>query len=118
MSLNVNTYIRKDSSFQYVNVGYSEELFGFEICRHELWGHSIMLQLDLSLLPSLKETDIYAEDEISLSQLENEAHLILCRMAQVVAGTNFDEEYITLRLQNLLRAISLAKKVGGGVHIG
>ena len=118
MSLSVNTYTGRGTALRYVDAEHSEEPFGSEVCRRELWGHPIMARLALPLLPSRKDADSYAEGEPLLTRLESEARLILARMAQVVADTKFGEEYVALRLQNLLRAIALAKELSGGVYIG
>ena len=77
-----------------------------------------MSRLSLALLPPLKDTDIFAEDEASLAQLDSEARVILASMPQVVADTEYGEEFIAFRLQNLLRAIGRARELGGGVWIG
>ena len=118
MSLTVNTYTGEGTTYQSIYVEHSEELFGFEVCRRELWGHPIMPRLGLSLLPSLKDTDICAEGESPLAQLEAEARLILAQMAQIETATKYTEEFVAFRLQNLLRAIARARELGGGVYIG
>ena len=76
-----------------------------------------MHRLGLALLPTLKHADIDAQGEAVLSQLESEARLILLQMAQIVAATKYDEGFVSFRVQNLLRAVSRAKELGGSVYI-
>ena len=77
-----------------------------------------MERLGLSLLPSLKDTDIYAEGETLLTELEAEARLVLSQLADIAQATQAGEKYIVSRVQNLLDAITQAKVLGGGVYVG
>ena len=93
------------------------ELFGPECCRHELWGHSIMSQLGLTLLPSLSNTDIFAEGE-ELFALEKEIRFVVANLPRIAEATHYAEEFVSARCQNALNAIGLARELGGGVTIG
>ena len=117
MSLTVNTYRKlPDGNMDFIEVPHSEEVAGFEHCRHELWGHESVRALGLSLLPSLAHTDIYADSE-SVAQLESETQQIIAHVAEIAEATQYRADFITYRCQNILGAIRRAREIGGGVVI-
>lgn len=99
-----------------MEVDHSEELAGFERCRHGLWGHEAVRALGLALLPTLVEGDIYSEGD-ALSVLESEIQLILTHVPAVAEATQFRVDYVTSRCHNILRAVRRAQEIGGGVVI-
>lgn len=93
--------------------GGDPSLFGFERCRTTLWGAPLARELGLTLLPTLAAGDIRATGE-DLRRLREEAALLLQRRAELSRATGYDGEFITFRLENLLRAIAQAEAVEGG----
>ncbi|MEP7293015.1 MAG: hypothetical protein ABI835_14630 [Chloroflexota bacterium] len=101
-----------------VDLGSGGELFGFEVCRTEVWGKPIMHELGLKLIPSLQYTDIYVSGK-ELDALEREAEVIIDNLNIVVPQQEvFDEERLAFRVNNVLKAVSKAKEVNGEVYIG
>ena len=76
-----------------------------------------MTQLGLVLLPSLRETDIFAEGE-KLRALEKEIRTINSALLQITEATSYPGDFIAFRCQNALRAVEVARELGGGVYIG
>jgi hypothetical protein len=97
------------------------ELFGFEVCRHELWGAPIVRELGCGLLASLADGDVYAADEAVLAQLEGEARHLLAHLADVEGATGYEAEFVQFRLDNLLAVVAYARSAPTGtvgVNIG
>jgi hypothetical protein len=90
------------------------DLAGFEECRRTLWGSDIARALGLTLLPSLAEGDIYAEDE-DLSRLDAELSTLRNAVALVAESTLFREDFIRQRIDNIAAAIAVAREHSGGV---
>lgn len=117
MSLIVNTYTRTpDGRMDIIEVDHSEELAGFERCRQDLWGHISVRALGLVILPTLANSDIYAEGE-AIVQLERDTNLILTNVSAVVEATQYTSDFVIKHCQNILRAIRLAHEIKGGVVI-
>ena len=97
------------------------ELFGFEVCRHKLWGAPVVRELGCGLLASLADGDIFAADEAALAQLEGEARRLLAHLADVERATGYEAEFVQFRLDNLLALIAHARTAPTGtvgVNIG
>jgi hypothetical protein len=76
-----------------------------------------MTNLGLTLLPTLRDGDIYAENT-DLETLELEANLNLQNLDLVFQHTAFDNEQVAFRVKNILGAVERAKHINGGVYIG
>jgi hypothetical protein len=118
MSLLVNVFIRNENGEITILDAESPELemAGFESCRTKLYGGHVAYSLRLSLLPSLRENDIYADGEV-INLLQHDANLILNNIELFVQGSGLEKAYIQQRIQNILRAIVKAKEIHGGVVI-
>ena len=119
MSLIVNVYQRGEDGAIILldSPNHSEELAGVEVCRQQLWGAASTRSLGLTLLPSLAESDLYAEGD-DLTQLGQEAQTILENVAFLARETGYGDEYIAFRTRNILSAVERAKQVAqGGVVV-
>jgi hypothetical protein len=121
MSLSVDPYFREPDrrvAVQYEGGSQSHTLAGFESCRKDFYGSAAAVSLGLSLLPSLRTTDLYAEGE-DLDRLEQEVVTLLKHVEFVSEQTRFGVEFILGRLNNILGAIGKARELGpgGGVVI-
>lgn len=85
-------------------------LFGFEVCRCDLWGAPIMLSLGLTILPRLADTDLFCENE-SLIDLSDETRIILNNVEIISQNTHYDFKFIEFRVLNLIHAIGKAKSL-------
>ncbi len=83
------------------------DLFGFEVCRHTLWGHPIVQELGCELIPSLKEMDIFAFDD-DLEKLEREFLIVLNNIEVINQQTGYTREFIEFRARNALEMIKVA----------
>lgn len=90
---------------------------GFESCRRGLWGHETARSLGLTLLPSLSDSDVYAEGD-DLDRLDAEVQTVLRSLDLLSRATGFRADYIELRCRNILEAIGRARAARGGVYIG
>jgi hypothetical protein len=119
MTLTVHAYSHESGKRVWIDLGPGKELFGFEVCRSELWGHEIMPSLHLTILPTLKEIwGFLIEDTQELEMLEQEAYIIRDNLLQIAQQTGYSEQFIMFRTQNLLDAIAIAREVSGGVEVG
>lgn len=118
MSLTVEPYVRDSGGIAVQREGgsQSQKLAGFESWRCEVWGSDAALALGLSLLPTLRSSDVYAEGD-DLTRLENELGTLLEHVESVASQTRKAPELIRENAQNILTAISRARELGGGVVI-
>jgi hypothetical protein len=117
MTLAVYAYTRRaDGTMEHIKTEHPKTLAGFEVCRHDLWGADVMDTLGLSLLPTLKTRNIEAEGK-DLEQLEREVKIVLSNLQLIHKHTQYSEDYIQFRAQNILDAIECAKSLNGGVSI-
>jgi hypothetical protein len=86
------------------------DLFGFEVCRKELWGAQVMETLGLEILPSLTTHNIYAE-QAELDQLETEAQTVFQNLALIADRTLYSTDFIAFRIMNLVWAINKARSL-------
>jgi hypothetical protein len=86
------------------------DLFGYEVCRKELWGAPVMESLGLEILPSLTTGNIYAENA-ALDQLDTEAQTILKNLAFIADQTLYATDFIAFRILNLVWAVSKARSL-------
>lgn len=90
------------------------DLGGFEAWRTHVWGSPVAQDLGLTLLPTLAETDVFAEGP-DLDRLDRELDLVLAHLSAFAA----DPDSLRFRLENIREAIRLARRVdAGGVYIG
>jgi hypothetical protein len=94
-----------------------DECAGFERSRNDLWGHESAGLLGLVLLPSLAQSDLYAEGT-ALDALEAEVQTLLTNLDRFSGATGYSADYIESRCRNILRAIAKARAIDGGVYIG
>jgi hypothetical protein len=111
---------RRGSDGELIRLEVSREhndLAGFEVCRTTLWGSEAARALGLTLLPSLADTDVYAEEE-DLNRLEIELATLRNALALVVERTGYREDFIRQRVDNIAEAVAVAREQNGGVYIG
>lgn len=100
------------------------DLAGFESWRHNVYGSATARALGLTLLPTLREEDLFAEGG-SLDQLEVEVRTLLAHVPELVADSarrgiplvsNAEPgPTVTFRLGNVLAAIEAARTVRDGI---
>ncbi|MFO0809144.1 MAG: hypothetical protein U0746_11005 [Gemmataceae bacterium] len=118
MSLLVNAYTRNESgAMQFLDPeDHGQELAGFEVYRTTFYGGKAARSLNLRLLPSLVEGDLYVEGA-ALTDLREEANRILSNMDLFTEEAVADGDSLRFRIQNILGAVQRATKAGGGVVI-
>ncbi|MBN9682106.1 MULTISPECIES: hypothetical protein [unclassified Corallococcus] len=92
--------------------GGEPSLFGFEVCRTELWGAPCIEELGAVLLPGLAEHDLYVEGA-ELEVLKSEVENLLANCSTISAATGYREDFIAFRLENFLLAVKRALLEGG-----
>ncbi|RKI35807.1 hypothetical protein D7Y27_30240 [Corallococcus sp. AB004] len=118
MTLSVRAYRRdKNGEQEFLDVartgGGDPTLFGFEVCRTELWGAPCMEELGAVLLPSLVAHTPNVEGA-ELEDLKREVAHLLANRSTISAATGYREDFIAFRLENLLLAVERALAVEGG----
>ncbi|RZJ49557.1 MAG: hypothetical protein EOO19_05215, partial [Chryseobacterium sp.] len=78
------------------------DLFGFEICRKQLWGNKKLTDLGCIIIPKLKESDVFIING-ELSEVFNDCQIIINNISEISLITNFSEEFIKFRINNLLK---------------
>ena len=106
MTLKVHAYVRdSDGGMEFLPVPSSEgapELAGFESTRYTFYGSEEAKKLGLKILPTLAEVyGVHIEGE-TLNELKKEVEILLKCLSAV-------DEYWPFRLNNILRAIEVAK---------
>lgn len=119
MSLITHAYRRDPQTNAMLDLEANQnDIFGFETWRKTVWGHSVLIALGCVLIPSLCETDVYAEKE-DIKVLEKEVRLIENSIKECSHSIGVDEERILSRIKNLKSAIEVTKRYkDGGVYIG
>lgn len=117
MSITVNVYTNNG---EYINI--AEETIPFEPVessknRPSLWGAAVMRELGLELLPGLAQKQL-AVDGTDLVSLEIEVKTILNYINLIAQETSYSVAEIEQYCHQILRAISTARSVNGGVIIG
>lgn len=117
MSLSVSAYIRhSENELEWLTPEEPfNDLAGFESTRKNFWASEEVRKLGLTLLPTLKEQDIWAEG-VELNQLESEINILVQALPNL--NSSYGYEYLQFRLSNIKEAVRLAKKFCGGVNIG
>jgi hypothetical protein len=98
----------------------ANEAVGAEGSRRGFWSHDALVRRGMSVLPSLREADVYA-DGPELDALEREITAILAELDEIARETQSDPVWVRFRAENVLAAIQLAREVEdgiGGVYIG
>ena len=98
------------------NPNPGEDMAGPELYRKEVWGSETVCSLGCTLLPTLKERDIYATGG-QIEQLEREVGMLRDNIALVSERTAQDVERLEHYLQNMTEAIGRARAISGGVVI-
>jgi hypothetical protein len=106
MTLTVHAYVRdSDGEMEFLPVPSSEgapELAGIESTRYTFYGSVEARKLGLTILPMLAEVyGVHIEGE-NLNELQNEVETLLKSLSA-------PDEYWPFRLNNILRAIEVAK---------
>lgn len=121
MALSVDVFIRDDQGSPKIlgTLSPAETLAGSESYRQLLYGSDHALSLGLKLLPALRTSfGIFAETDRDLAQLEREVNALLKSLAWIVSEDRAGRLDRPQRpLQNIIRAVSKARRVGGGVVI-
>jgi hypothetical protein len=117
MSLSVSAYKRNsENELEWLTPAEPfNDLAGFESTRKNFWASEEVRNLGLTLLPTLKERDIWAEG-VELIQLESEINILAHALPAL--NSSYGYEYLQFRLSNIKEAIRLAKESLGGVNIG
>ncbi|MEX0702315.1 MAG: hypothetical protein WD069_09490 [Planctomycetales bacterium] len=118
MSLSVHAYTRDAAgNMTFVEPNdKSKDLAGFEVFRTTFYGGNTARSLGLRLLPLLPERDLYVEGE-ELSNLKEEAILILQNIESFTAEASAVSDVLRVRVENILDAIGRAQSVHGCVVI-
>ena len=118
MSLLVHAFVYDENNeMRFVKQCNSEDLAGFESCRKNLYGNDISNSLGLEILPVLsKESDVFVGFE-NLDALKKEVKLMLDNLDLYEKEKIYEPDYIVGRLNNILQAIEIARKVKGQVVI-
>ncbi len=92
-------------------------MFGPETWRQKVWGSKAIANVGCQLLPSLINTNIYAQGE-DLEVLSTELRLILENIDFLSRNLNIDKLSLRFRINNALTCIALAQAYeNGGVAI-
>jgi hypothetical protein len=118
MSLAVSVFVfdKEGEEFE-IELEEGKDLAGFESSRYKLYGSELAENLGLKLLSQLKHHDLWGIKDEKLNELENELKIILENIKAFSQVSEFKEEYIKWRVQNILDAVQIARKVNGAVVI-
>ncbi len=108
MSLTVS-FIYLSENFKDKFLRPENDLFGFEICRKELWGHKMLKDLGCKVIPALNEKDLFIVNE-ELELVYRDCVIILKNSSAISSATNYSEIFIEFRINNLLRFVETAVK--------
>ncbi|WP_415325690.1 hypothetical protein [Chryseobacterium sp. MMS23-Vi53] len=106
MSLTIS-FIYLSESFNNSDIKLESDLFGFEICRKQLWGNQKLKDLGCVIIPKLKNADLYITND-ELQTTYEDCQIILKNINEISLVTNYSEEFITFRINNLLSFIEIA----------
>lgn len=91
------------------NIPAQNNLFGFESCRSELWGNRKLKELGCTIIPKLKNNDLFiVQDE--LHELYKDCEIIFENISEISSTTNYSSEFIQFRINNLLSFVEIALK--------
>ena len=108
MSLTIS-FIYLSESFNNSDIQLENDLFGFEICRKELWGNQKLKDFGCVIIPKLKDFDLYIING-ELQTTYEDCQIILKNISEISLLTNYSEEFIEFRINNLLKFIEIALK--------
>ena len=91
------------------NITTRNDLFGFESCRTELWENWKLKELDCTVIPKLKDNDLFIVQE-ELYELYKDCEIILENISEISSATNCSSEFIQFRINNLLSFVEIALK--------
>lgn len=94
-------------TFNSTNIEIESDLFGFEICRKELWGNQKLRDLGCIIIPKLNESDLYIIND-NLQTTYKDCQTILKNINEISLVTNYSAEFIEFRINNLLKFIEVA----------
>lgn len=115
MSITIS-FIHLSESFNTINIEMGNDLFGFEICRKELWGNQKLKDLGCIIIPKLKELDLYIIND-ELQTIYEDCQIILKNIDEISLVTDYSEEFIKFRINNLLNFIEIALDSKGDLGI-
>ena len=93
--------------FDSINIEIGSDMFGFEICRKELWGNQKLKNIGCKIIPKLEENDLYILSD-ELEEIYQDSKTILKNITEISLTTNYSEEFIRFRINNLIRFIEIA----------
>jgi len=118
MSLIVCVYVYDRNGVKTeIELGQAKDLAGFESSRDKLYGSELAEKLGLKLLPQLKSQDLYEIKGEQLNELERELNIIIENLNQFSEVSGFKQDYIKVRVENIINAVQTAGKVDGVVYI-
>ena len=117
MSLTIS-FIYLSESFNNSNIEVESDLFGFEVCRKQLWGNQKLKDLGCIIIPKLNENDLYITNDDVQTTYED-CQIILRNINEISLVTNYSEDFIKFRINNLLKFIEIAlnSKENLGINI-
>lgn len=108
MSITISfIYLSENFKGEFLNP--ASDLFGFEICRKELWGHKILKDIGCKVIPVLNEKDLFIVHE-KLEIVYKDCLIILKNISEISLTTNYSETFIEFRINNLLKFVETALK--------
>lgn len=108
MSITISfIYLSENFKGEFLNP--ASDLFGFEICRKELWGHKILKDLGCKVIPALNEKDLFIVNE-ELEAAYEDCLIILQNISEISSASNYSEIFIEIRVNNLLKFVETALK--------
>jgi hypothetical protein len=114
MSLSVSVFVFDDTGEKVkVELDKGKDLAGFESSRYKLYGSKLAESLRLKLLPQLKSHDLWDVGGDQLNELESELKTIIENVEAFSKESEFEQEYIKARVQNILDAIQIAREKTG-----
>jgi hypothetical protein len=106
MSLTIS-FIYLSDTFSNINIESGSDLFGFEVCRKELWGNPKLKDLGCTVIPKLNESDLYIING-EFHEAYADCQIILKNLTEISLITNYSEEFIKFKINNLLKFIEVA----------
>lgn len=92
------------------------DLGGHEAMRTLLWGSSSIRSIGARYLPELASGDLWVMPD-RIESFLMECDLVQAHIPEISASTGLREDYITFRLNNMIKAAQRAKGLGGGVVV-
>ncbi|WP_294288394.1 hypothetical protein [uncultured Chryseobacterium sp.] len=106
MSLTISfIYLSENVKDKFLNP--ESNLFGFEICRKELWGHKMLKDLGCKIISELNEKDLFIVNE-ELEIVYRDCIIILKNSSVISLTTNYSEIFIEYRVNNLFEFLKVA----------